>query len=290
MGHAWRNEDLTMNDSEPIVAGYDGSHEADTAVQWAARLANRRKCPLQIVHCSLWPVITHNMEPVPGIAESGLRHAAESVVSEGVARAHEVSADVEVTTSLVYGWPAENLRKLASHASLLVVGTRGIGGFLGLLVGSVSLELAATAACPVAVIGPVQRPGGPVVVGIDGEGWEATLRYAATFASQTQASLRIVHVRRKHDGHDPAQGPGAREMLDSAIRSVRNTTPGLEVADVLLSGTSVAGTLLSATSDAQVVVVGSSGLGLVKGSIGSTAHAVLHHAGCPVIVVRHPKQ
>ena len=66
-------------------------------------------------------------------------------------------------------------------------------------------------------------------------------------------------------------------------------TPGLEVADVLLSGTSVAGTLLSATSDAQVVVVGSSGLGLVKGSIGSTAHAVLHHAGCPVIVVRHPK-
>ncbi|MBU8865792.1 universal stress protein [Paenarthrobacter aromaticivorans] len=276
-----------MNDTELIVVGYDGSHEADRAVHWAARLADRRNCPLELVHCSLWPVITHNMDPVPGIAESGLRHAAESIVSDGVARAREVSTNLEVTTSLVYGWPAENLRKLASHASLLVVGTRGMGGFLGLLVGSVSLELAATAACPVAVIGPVERPGGPVVVGIDGEGWEATLRYAASYASQSNASLRVVHVRRKHDGHDPAGGPGAREMLDSAVRSVRNAFPGLDVADVLLTGTSVAGTLLSATSDAEVVIVGSAGHGLVRGSIGSTAHAVLHHAGCPVIVVRH---
>jgi len=275
-------------DSERIVVGYDGSPEAVTAVRWAARQAELRSCALQLVHCSLWPAITHNMEPVPGIADSGLRHAAESIVAEGVACARQASESVEITRSLVYGWPAENLRKLAGGASMLVVGSRGIGGFMGLLVGSVSLELAATAACPVAVVRSTDHPDGPVVVGIDREGWEASLHYAASHASYAGTSLRIVHVRKKHEAHAEASDVGPLEILHSAVRTVRNTSPELELEDLLLTGTSVAGTLLSAAKDAQLIVVGTMGQGLVRGSIGSTAHAVLHHASCPVVVVRPP--
>ncbi|MDR6636884.1 universal stress protein [Paenarthrobacter nitroguajacolicus] len=281
-----------MNEKERVVVGYDGSDAAGKAVQWAAMQAHRSGCLLNVVHCSLWPVITHNMGPVPGIAGSGLRHAAESIVSDGVALAREVSADTQIATSLVYGWPAENLRKLAATASLLVVGTRGAQGFSGLLIGSVSLELASTAACPVAVVGGSERPHGPVVVGVADEGWEATLRYAANFASLVHAVLKIVHVHRHHAfHHDAFYEAGVAEkraLLDSASRSVRNTWPGLEVQDHLLQGTSVAGALVGAAGDAQVVVVGSSAQGTLSGSFGSTAHAVLHHAGCPVIVVRHP--
>lgn len=281
-----------MNEEERIVVGYDGSDAAGKAVRWAAMQARRSGFILNVVHCSLWPVFTHNMGPVPGIAGSGLRHAAESIVSDGVALAREEFADAQIATSLVYGWPAENLRKLAATASLLVVGTRGAQGFPGLLIGSVSLELASTAACPVAVIGGSERPLGPVVVGIADEGWEATLRYAANFASLAHSVLKIVHVHRHHGFHQDAfYEAGAtekREMLDSALRSVRNTWPGLEVRDRLLPGTSVAGTLVGAAGGAQVVVVGTSAQGAVSGSFGSTAHAVLHHAGCPVIVVRHP--
>ncbi|UVJ41271.1 universal stress protein [Arthrobacter sp. CJ23] len=276
-----------METTERIIVGYDGSPEAAPAVRWAAEQAALRGLELHLVHCSLWPAITHNMAPVPGVADSGLRHAAEAVVTEGAALALEASPDLDLTTSLVYGWPAENLRRLSPGAAMIVVGSRGIGGFMGLLVGSVSLELASTADCPVAVVRPGTNPSGPVVVGIDTQGWGPALHQASTLAALFGTTLRIVHV---HTGHGKQHAPGdssgvpdAREVLDSAVRSA---APGLLVEERLLAGTSVAGTLLGEANDARVIVVGTTGHGLIRGSIGSTAHAVLHHASCPVLVVR----
>lgn len=279
-----------MEATERIVVGYDGSPEAAPAVRWAAHQAVLRGCELHLVHCSLWPALTHDLGPVPGVADSGLRHAAEAIVTEGVALAHEESPGLAVKTSLVYGWPAENLRKLSAGATMLVVGSRGIGGFMGLLVGSVSLELASTASCPVAVVRTGEHPDGPVVVGIDHEDWEPALRHACTLAALTGAALKVVHVQKKHRDPRPypdtADAHDAQALLDSAMRSALATTSAMVVQERLLAGTSIAGTLLKEAHNARIVVVGTQGQGLFRGSIGSTAHAVLHHAKCPVFVVR----
>jgi len=281
-----------------IVAGYDGSAEAAAAVRWAARQASLRDAGLAVVHCSLWPAFTHDLGPVPGIAGSGLRHAAEAVLAEGAALAREASTDLPVSPVLKYGWPASVLRELSSDAGMLVVGSRGIGGFMGLMVGSVSLELAATADCPIAVIRGTGQEGGPVVVGVDADDrgqedppqWEPAVRQACALATSTGSELRVVHVQHKHGGRHraavSAEAIRPEDLLDDVVRATRRWAPDLDVQTRLLTGASLAGTLLDAARDASAIVVGTHGRGVVRGSIGSTAHAVLHHAGCPVLVVR----
>lgn len=278
-----------MEPKYPIIVGYDGSVEAVPAVQWAARQAVLRGCSLHLVHSTLWPAITHDLGPVPGVADSGLRRAAEKVVTDGVAWAHKEAPELNVTSSLMYGWPAEHLRELSANAGLLVVGSRGIGGFLGLLVGSVSLELAATAACPVVVVRSADHPDGPVVVGVDSQGWEPVLNQACTLASLTGVALRVVHVRKQRGLHlhADANGTAVHNPLEEVRSAAHSLAPGLEVEDKVVEGASIPGSLLSASRDASIVVVGTTGRGLIRGTVGSTAHAVLHHAKCPVMVVRH---
>ncbi|WP_347110871.1 universal stress protein [Paenarthrobacter sp. S56] len=171
-----------MDSSGRIVVGYDGSREAALAVRWAARHAKARGCGLHLVHCSTWQMVSVEAGSGPDAADGRSRHVAETIIEEGIADVVEVAPGTELSTSLVYGWPAENLRKLSSQAELLVVGSRGMGGFMGLLVGSVSLDLASTANCPVAVIRRPERSGGPVVAGIGDEGWEFVLGQASLFA------------------------------------------------------------------------------------------------------------
>ncbi|GAB2730873.1 universal stress protein [Arthrobacter bambusae] len=287
-----------MGTAEEIIVGYDGSAEAVPAIRWAARQAAQRNCGLHLVHSSLWPAITHDLGPVPGVEGSGLRRAAEDVLTEGVARVNDAVPGLAVKTTLFYGWPAEHLRTLSTGAALLVVGTRGAGGFMGLLIGSVSLELAATADCPVVVVRGGEHAGGPVVVGVDFDDWELPLRHARTLAALAGAPLRVVHVRKNHwiprpipdegiQTRDQAE-PRVQALLDSAARNAHETIPGLDLQIRSPIGTSIPGTLLAEAQDASVIVVGTRGRGLVRGTIGSVAHAVLHHASCPVMVVRRP--
>ncbi|MCZ9881754.1 universal stress protein [Arthrobacter sp. B2a2-09] len=285
-----------MDTAEEIIVGYDGSAEAVPAIRWAARQAAQRNCGLHLVHSSLWPAITHDLGPVPGVEGSGLRRAAEDILTEGVALAHDAIPGLAVKTTLFYGWPAENLRAVSTGAALLVVGTRGAGGFMGLLIGSVSMELAATADCPVAVIRAGEHPEGPVVVGVDFDDWELPLRHACNLATLAGTPLRVVHVRKEHwiprhlqdaaiSTQDQAE-PRVQTLLDSAARSAHETIPGLDLHIRSPIGTSIPGTLLAESQDASIIVVGTKGHGLVRGTIGSTAHAVLHHATCPILIVR----
>jgi nucleotide-binding universal stress UspA family protein len=200
---------------------------------------------------------------------------------------------VKIRTSLLYGWPAEHLRRAATGATMLVIGSRGIGGFMGLLVGSVSLELAATSNCPVAVIRPEDNPGGPVVVGVEHPGNTGALADACALASAAGVGLVLVHVRRIHFSVGKPGGAAgeslstSRALLDSAIQTAQALAPGFDVSDELVQDSSVPRGLLKTATDASVLVVGSKGHGLIRGTIGSTAHAVLHHARCPVFVSRH---
>jgi nucleotide-binding universal stress UspA family protein len=278
-------------ESKAIVVGYDGSAQAAQAVRWAAEQAALRNRPLHLVHCSLWPLPTHDLGPVPGVADSGLERSAQVTVEEGLAHAKHAAPGVEVRTSVLYGWPSVHLPKISAGEEMLVVGSRGIGGFVGLLVGSVSLEMAATATCPVAVIRSDEHPDGPVVVALDSSGSTAALEDACTVAAVTGANLIIVHVEHAPSGYrllrDPVDAyPAAEALLDSAVSTARDLAPGTTVERRLLTDASIPRAILNASQGARLTVVGTKGHGIIKGTIGSTAHAVLHHAQGPMLISR----
>jgi nucleotide-binding universal stress UspA family protein len=278
-----------MPSPDRVVVGYDGSAEAALAVRWAARHATLLDCELQVVHCSLWPLLTHDLGPVKGIAGSGLQHQAQAILDEGKAEALSVAPRVRVRSSLLYGLPAGHLRRIADDARMLVLGSRGIGGFMGLLVGSVSLELAATASCPVAVIRFDQNPEGRIVVGIDSSGSADALSIACAIASATGADLLIMHVIRPHDGTATDAGGrqgAARRLLTTAADRAGALAPDVTVSQHVAQDTSVPRALLNAGRGAALIVVGTTGRGLLRGTIGSNAHAVLHHATAPVLISR----
>jgi nucleotide-binding universal stress UspA family protein len=277
-----------MPEPRNIVVGYDGSVEAGHAVRWAARQAVLRGCGLQLVHCSLWPLLTHDLGPVAGVENSGLERSGEIAIDEGVALAQDEAPGQKIKTSLLYGWAPEHLLQLSAGEAMLVVGSRGIGGFAGLLVGSVSLEMAATANCPVAVIRSDEHPEGPVVVAVDSEGSPTALRDACILASSTGAALTVVHVQHTPAGFKRLRDPAgdSHELLDSVLHSARETAPGVSIEGRLLTDTSIPRAILKAARGASITVVGTKGHGLIRGTIGSTAHAVLHHAKGPVLMSR----
>jgi nucleotide-binding universal stress UspA family protein len=278
----------TMRESKNIVVGYDGSVEAGHAVRWAARQAVLRGCGLHLVHCSLWPLLTHELAPDPRLDNSGLERSGEIAMDEGVALAQDEAPGLEVRTSLLFGWAAEQLLKHSAGEEMLVVGSRGVGGFMGLLVGSVSLEMAATANCPVAVIRSDEHPEGPVVVAVDSEGSPTALRDACVLASSTGAALTVVHVQHAPAGFKRLRDPAgdSQELLDAVLHRARQTAPGISIEGRLLTDTSVPRAILQAARGASITVVGTRGDGLVRGTVGSTAHAVLHHAKGPVLLSR----
>lgn len=281
-----------MPTPDRIVVGYDGSEEAALAVRWAARHATLLDCELQVVHCSLWPLLTNDLGPVKGIPGSGLQHQAQAILDQGEAEALSVEPRLSIRSSLLYGLPAGHLRRIANDARMLVLGSRGIGGFMGLLVGSVSLELAATAPCPVAVIRFDQNPKGRIVVGIDSSGSPDTLGMACDLASATGADLTIIHVVRPHDAaaNEARAGQGAaRRLLMGAADSAQAQAPDVAVDQRIAQDSSIPRALLNAARGAALLVVGSKGQGILRGTIGSNAHAVLHHAKGPVLIFRQPE-
>jgi nucleotide-binding universal stress UspA family protein len=278
-----------VQESKQIVVGFDGSQEAVLAVRWAAEQAALRKCPLHLVHCSLWPLLAD--AAVPGTVGNRREPSAQATLEEGTAHAKQAAPGVEIQSTLLYGWPVVHLPEISAGQEMLVVGSRGIGGFMGLLVGSVSLEMAAIAACPVAVIRPGENPDGPVVVAIDSSGSPAALEDACTLATVTGAALKIVHVQHAPAGYrllrDPLDAhPAAEEVLNTAVRTATGMVSGTAVEGQLLTDTSVPRAILNASQGARLTVVGTKGHGLIRGTIGSTAHAVLHHSRGPVLISR----
>ncbi|WP_235012876.1 universal stress protein [Arthrobacter sp. SLBN-100] len=273
------------------MAGYDGSAGSSLAVRWAAQHAPLLDAELLVVHCSLWPLFTQDLGPVQGISDSGLRHHAQAVLDQGAAEALTVEPTLRIRTVLLDGLPTAQLRRLSNEAAMLVLGSRGTGGFLGLLVGSVSLELAATANCPVAVVRLDPAPEGPIVVGIDSTGSPVALHDACVLAEAMRTDVVIVHVLRLpfsggRDAAAPRARREARALLGAAAASARTLSPGGSIHEELIEETSVPRALLNSSRGAGITVVGTKSQRLARGTIGSTAHAVLHHATGPVLISR----
>jgi nucleotide-binding universal stress UspA family protein len=288
--------------TRPVVVGVDGSAESRRAVSWAADTARRVGSPLLLVHAWVWPLYHVDLGPVPGApAGSGLQAQAEQILADavGAVRAAETAGGggLVVATRLVTGAAAPQLVGLSHDARLLVVGSRGLGGFTGLLLGSVGVATTARAACPVVVVRGEETPGGPVVVGVDGSPASLVALAAAwDEAAARDAVLRVVHAwalpglgsvtGRKYADLVRGAVDDAHALLDQAEAQVAAGRPAVKTERVL-GDRGAAAELVDASQGAQLLAVGTHGDGALRGLLlGSTTQAVLRHAHCPVLVAR----
>lgn len=278
-------------DRAPVVVGTDGSAEADRAVRQAAREAGWRGLPLRVVHAFIWPLFNVPLDaPKLGPPGAGLRNQANRIVERAVEQARAQAPGIEVTGAVVDGAAPAVLIGEARTAELVVLGNRGLGGFSGLLLGSTATQVTPHAACPVLVVRgePVLR--GPVVVGVDGSlHGDAALGFAFTEAAWRRTAVRAVHAYGPVGGSTRDE-PGRAEhrLLAESVIRCSDHHPSVPVEQFAVPGQPVP-ILLDAARDAQLVVVGARGRGGFSGLLlGSVSQSLLHHAPCPVAVLRRP--
>jgi nucleotide-binding universal stress UspA family protein len=286
-----------MNNHTQIVVGVDGSESAVHAVRWAATEARRRGAGLRLVHVYATPV-----GYPPGFVDPYLLR--ESLVAQGKEwltraqdEADQVAPGLAVEVVETEGTAVPVLVGESARAALLVLGSRGLGGFTGLVLGSTAVATVPRAHCPVVVVRGADRAG-PVIVGVDGTPvGEAAIEFAFAEAALRGVDLVAVHawtdlvVETAFAGGAAALdftplAQQAEEVLGERLAGWAEEYPDVRVTrEVSRERASTA--LLRHAEDAGLVVVGSRGRGGFRGLLlGSTSQHLLHHAQCPVAVVR----
>jgi nucleotide-binding universal stress UspA family protein len=282
-----------------IVVGVDESAGAAAALRWAVRESDARDWSLTAVLA--WNFVdqhyaTGEKRFDPSYSETDALAALNAIVVGAVGTRRAATIEPRVVLDLA----ASALLDVSEGADVLVVGARGLGGFRGLLLGSVSQQCLHHATCPVAIVREGQHdfgvPIARIVVGIDGsETAFQAFQWAVDAGRLHQASVEVVHAWGFFLGVGEPFGAvmfdtapladAARRTLDAVVESV--DTSGLPAPVTrTLSSESAAASILHAADGADLVVVGSRGLGGFKGLVlGSVSHHVAHHAMCPVVVV-----
>lgn len=272
------------------------------AARWAAASAVLRGRDLVLVQAMVPPVggggFAMSMPPSLDLIDQLEAAAREEI--ETMARAVRGEfPGLEVLGIVAIGAPSAVLLDAAETAELVVIGSRGRGGFRGLLLGSVGAQVAAHAGCPVAVL-----RGGPdphatkVVVGIDGSpAAGSALRFAFDEASRRGWSVHAVHAWDvpAYDLLIVPAGPvpvPLRDVADDEVRltaealaGFREEYPDVDVVEQLVRAPAVSA-LLDAADGASMIVVGTHGRGPAMGALlGSVSNGVIHKAALPVVVV-----
>ncbi|MBO8185227.1 universal stress protein [Streptomyces spirodelae] len=286
-----------------VIVGVDGSASSLDAVDVAAREARLRGVPLRLVHA-----FGHAPGHLPGDApawspaDHGLEPMVHGVVARAEERAHAAAPDIEITRSVVAGEALDVLEIESRSAALAVVGSRGLSGFAGLLLGSTAVHLAAHGRCPLMVVRGRPDPAGPVVVAVDGsKAGQAAVRFAFAEAALREAPLVALHVWNSWS-EGAYEGPGdpltsvvadadrlreaEQRLLDETVARLREDFPRIAVERRLVRSR-IRPALIDASRSAQLVVTGARGRGGFTGLLlGSVSQALLHHAHCAVTVVR----
>src|SRR6187551_1225893 len=137
--------------ARPVIVGADGTDWSRAAVRWAAREAQRRGLPLRVTHVYDWEWREARYDSSNVYLDDARKHA-EGVTATCVHEARVVAPKLAVEGDPVIGHPAARLLAEAEHGVLTVVGSRGRGGFAGLLLGSVSQRVATHAPTSVVVV------------------------------------------------------------------------------------------------------------------------------------------
>ena len=289
--------------SGSIVVGVDGSDQSVASLRWAAEEAAIRREALRIVTVWSTPVVSMPAPTVGYFIDPALFEAdGERIVQDAAAsiRADMGSRAPEIATSVLQGVPIPQLLAASADASLLVLGSRGRGGFASLLLGSVALGCTHHATIPVAVIHhPDVLPGsGDVVVGVDdSDGARHALRWAALEAARWGCRLVVVHAW--ETPHAAPSGGSAfgpliikelireseqllERLIADALDGIENP-PTIEKRSVPLGAVEA---LLGEAKGASLLVVGSRGRGGFAGLVmGSVSQQCVYHSPCPVIAV-----
>ena len=136
-----------------IVVGVDGSACATHALRWALKEARLRGDAVEAIH--IWHI--SSVVDISGMVPDSfdtLHECAQEVLAAVIAEVQAEAEGVELTSRIVQGAGAATLIEASADADLLVVGRRGHGGFLSLVMGSVAAQVAGHAHCPVVVVAP----------------------------------------------------------------------------------------------------------------------------------------
>lgn len=299
--------------SRNVTVGLDGSPESRAAAEWAAREAKLRGLPLRLVH--VWEPVPEPMAQAPLLGAETQAHWSERIpreTAEGLRLRHP---GVHVEMEQISGRPMGALTEAAKDAELLVLGSRGLSGIGGFLVGSVGMAVIAHTETPVVLVrageqaadeheaDPAGMPSAasayrPVVLGLDtGHPDDAVIAFAFEEAARRGTALRVVHgwnlppyfaYGLPADPELNAElGRQDAAALAKVLRPWRQKYPDTEVVEVSRSG-SPANNVIDASREASLVVVGRrTRRSPIGAHIGPVTHAVLHHATAPVAVVAH---
>jgi nucleotide-binding universal stress UspA family protein len=296
-----------------IVVGVDGSEHGAAALRWAAREAELRGGGLGALTAVLvWDLFnqrhadgTQRFDPDYDETQADAALLATLEATLGT------EAAAPVVRKAVCDIAAQGLIEASKDADLLVVGARGLGGFRGLLLGSVSQQVLYHAHAPVAIVrsagespyDPDATPGGTarserIVVGVDG----SPSSRAATSWAVTEAQLRGATVQAVHAWEVPMiYGPigatfpfdtadielAARKVVDQVVDEAIAAAggDGVAVERIVMPG-GAAASILGTAENADLVVIGRRGLGGFKRlMLGSVSENIARHAPCPVVVM-----
>lgn len=278
-----------------IIVGLDGSDTSRAALVWASHQAVRRGAVIEPALAWQYPVtsMTALGAVVPMLPRDEMQAAAATDLALMV---HEVEDDLAPGVELgehhvCEGPPGSELTRLAADADLLVVGSRGLGGFRGLVLGSVSAHCAGAAVCPVAIVpaGWEHDEGArDIVVGVDGsDNARAAAEWADGWISEGGV-LRLVHIWSAVVPYSPMAVPVDPAILESAAEElVTAAAAGLTHEATAECATGDARQELTArAAGADMLVIGARGHGgLTRLITGSVASSVVHHLACPTVVV-----
>lgn len=301
-----------------VVVGVDGSDQSLCALVWAAREAERRSVPLHLMTAYTVPVfVASSMDAgYATVDDDVIREGAQAVLEQ--AKALISHRDIRVSTSVEVGDAAGVLLELSEGADLVVLGSRGRGGFVGRLLGSVSSALPAHAKCPTVVIPlccaprlgeagvelppeklrscpPESEIEKAVLVGVDGS---EQARMASLVAAEQALALGVpLHVLCALPPFTgslawvpaPLDREALHEEIDDQLAAgrdwLRSHFPQLRIEVELRDGAPVE-VLANAAGRAELTVLGTRGRGGFAGMLlGSTSQGVLQHAKGPVMVV-----
>ncbi|MDI1464789.1 universal stress protein [Catellatospora sp. KI3] len=292
-------------DPRPVVAGVDGSAHSAQAAQYAALLAQERNTTLEL--CCGYQSPLYGFGPWLGAdrlagGQEASRYGAEQALAAVAAQISAAHPALEIQTRLLAGAGASVLIEQSRRAQIVAVGSRGAGGFEGLLLGSVAAQVAAHAHTTVIVVrlrepdggaGTASLLPGPVLVGYDGSATAlAALAFAAQEAALRRTKLIMLNVHSPATwgyGEEPDMNSEELSRRESEQMLAKAVTPWADILDIELRAVlslNAERVLLDASADVALTVVGSRGHGGFAGMLlGSASHALVVHGKGTVAVV-----
>ncbi|WP_042364521.1 universal stress protein [Streptacidiphilus neutrinimicus] len=281
----------------PLIVGFDGSDPSLAAAEWAATEATLTGAPVRLA-LAHWP---HRDDvPVPD-AYVQLRDEAVDLLKATVQGMRGRHLGLRIDYELLPGDAPTQLLRAAESGSTLVLGSRGTGGFAGLLLGSTALAVTARAEHPVVLVREDAEPEPPrheIVLGLRlGKGERTSvITFALAEAERHATSLRVVHAQQPArwwttdlippgEAQRTALRRDAEERLRDALRPLAAQYPHVRVSFDVRTGTA-AHVLVEAADHAALLVLGRRRRGTAP-ALGPAVHAAVHYRLSPVAIVPH---